>query len=201
MGKGDETRQAILEHAVGLARQVGLQGLTIGRLADDLSLSKSGLFAHFRSKESLQLQVLEAAAERFIDVVVRPALQGPRGEPRLRALFDGWLAWKDPQNSPRGCVFVQITAELDDQEGVVRDRLVQMQRDWLDVIATSARGAVREGHFGSDVDVDQSAHDFHSVLLGYHHATQLLRDPRAEQRARTPLDALISAAQPQRQNR
>ena len=194
MRKGEATRQAILEHAVGLARQVGLQGLTIGRLADDLSLSKSGLFAHFRSKESLQLQVLQAAAERFIDVVVRPALKIGRGEPRLRALFDGWLAWKDPQHSPRGCVFVQTAAELDDQEGVVRDRLVQMQRDWLDVIATSARGAVREGQFRSDVDVDQFAHDFQSVLLGYHHATQLLRDPRAEHRARAALDALISAA-------
>jgi AcrR family transcriptional regulator len=193
LGKGDETRQAIVEHALGLAQQVGLQGLTIGRLADDLSLSKSGLFAHFRSKESLQLQVLEAAAERFIDVVVRPALKVERGEPRVRALFEGWLAWKKP-HSPRGCVFVQIAAELDDQEGVIRDRLVQMQRDWLDVIATAARGAVKEGHFASDVDVDQFAHDFYSVFLGYHHATQLFRDPRAEHRTRTAIDALISAA-------
>jgi AcrR family transcriptional regulator len=194
VGKGEATRQAILEHAVGLARQVGLQGLTIGRLADDLRLSKSGLFAHFRSKEALQLQILEAAADRFIEIVVQPALKTPRGEPRLRALFDGWLAWKDPQRSRGGCVFVQTAAELDDQEGVVRDRLVQMQRDWLDVIATSARGAVREGHFAPEVDVDQFAHDFQSVLLGYHHATQLLRDPRAEQRARTALEALIVAA-------
>ncbi|HQR30253.1 MAG TPA: helix-turn-helix domain-containing protein, partial [Anaeromyxobacteraceae bacterium] len=93
MGKGETTREGILEHATGLASLVGLEGLTIGRLADALDLSKSGLFAHFRSKEALQVQVLEPAASRFAALVIRPALAAPRGEPRLRALFEHWHAW------------------------------------------------------------------------------------------------------------
>ena len=113
MRKGEATREAILEHAVGLARRVGLEGLTIGRLADDLDLSKSGLFAHFHSKEALQVQVLEAAADRFVDVVLKPALAVARGEPRVRALFDRWLEW---ERRPGGCVFVQAAADLDDRE-------------------------------------------------------------------------------------
>jgi AcrR family transcriptional regulator len=194
VGKGEITRQAILDRAIDLATQVGLQGLTIGRLADDLDLSKSGLFAHFRSKEALQLQVLEAAATRFIDIVVRPALAASRGEPRVRALFDRWLDWEGTSRSPGGCIFVQAAVELDDQEGPVRDRLVQLQRDWLDVISTTVRGATREKQFAADVDADQFAHDLHAVILGYQHASRLLRDPRAEQRARSALDALIRAA-------
>ena len=194
MGKGATTRQAILDHAVGLARHVGLQGLTIGRLADDLDLSKSGLFAHFRSKEALQLQVLDAAAEDFVDVVVRPALKAPRGESRVRTLFDRWVHWESRQHAPGGCIFVQAAAELDDQEGPVRDRLVQLQRDWLETITTTVSGAIREGEFASTVDAEQFAHDLQGVILGYHHAARLLRDPRAEQRARTALEALITAA-------
>jgi AcrR family transcriptional regulator len=194
VGKGETTRQAILEHAVGLARQVGLQGLTIGRLADDLDLSKSGLFAHFRSKEALQMQVLEAAAARFIDSVIRPALSTARGEPRLRALFERWLEWEGPANSPGGCIFIQAAVELDDQEGPVRDRLVQLQRDWLEVIATTVSGGIREKHFAPGVDPDQFAHDLQGVILGYQHASRLLRDARAQERARAALEALIAAA-------
>ncbi len=194
MGKGEATRQAILDHAVALARQIGLQGLTIGRLADDLELSKSGLFAHFRSKEALQLQVLDAAAARFVEIVVRPALTVSRGELRVRALFDRWLEWEGPAHSPGGCLFVQAAVELDDQEGPVRDRLVQLQRDWLEVISTTVRGAIREKQFAVDVDADQFAHDLHGVILGYQHASRLLRDSRAEHRARAALEALIAAA-------
>jgi AcrR family transcriptional regulator len=201
VGKGEITRQAILERAVSLASQIGLGGLSIGRLADELDLSKSGLFAHFRSKEALQVQVLEAAAARFVDVVVKPALAVPRGEARVRALFDRWLEWEGRAHSKGGCIFVQAAAELDDQEGPARDRLVQLQRDWLDVIATSVRGAVAEQHFGPHVDAEQFAHDLHGIILAYQHASRLLRDRRAEQRARTALDALIAAARPSRRPR
>src|SRR5512137_243730 len=93
MGKGEQTRDAILAGAIGLASQLGLEGLSLGRLAEALDLSKSGLFAHFRSKEELQLRTLDRAAERFVEVVVRPALEAPRGEPRLRAILDRWLRW------------------------------------------------------------------------------------------------------------
>jgi AcrR family transcriptional regulator len=184
MRKGEATREAILDHAVGLARKVGLEGLTIGRLAEDLELSKSGLFAHFRSKEALQVQVLDAAAARFVEIVVRPALEIACGEPRVRALFDHWLQW---ERRPGGCVFVQAAVDLDDREGPARDRLVQLQRDWLDAIATTARGAIREGHFKSSVDPVQFAHDLN-------HAARLLRDPGAETRARKSFEALVRAA-------
>jgi AcrR family transcriptional regulator len=191
MRKGEATREAILDHAVGLARKVGLEGLTIGRLAEDLELSKSGLFAHFRSKEALQVQVLDAAAARFVEIVVRPALEIACGEPRVRALFDHWLQW---ERRPGGCVFVQAAVDLDDREGPARDRLVQLQRDWLDAIATTARGAIREGHFKSSVDPVQFAHDLNGIILAYHHAARLLRDPGAETRARKSFEALVRAA-------
>ena len=191
MGKGEATREAILDHAVGLARRVGLEGLTIGRLADDLDLSKSGLFAHFKSKEALQIQVLEAAAAKFVEMVVRPALDAPRGERRLRALFEHWLTW---EQRPGGCVFVQAAVDLDDRDGPARDRLVALQRDWLDAMATTVRGAIREGEFRASVDAEQFAHDLNGIILAYHHAARLLRDTAAEQRARTSFEALIRAA-------
>jgi AcrR family transcriptional regulator len=191
MRKGDATRDAILEHAVGLARRVGLEGLTIGRLADDLALSKSGLFAHFKSKEALQVQVLDAAAERFVAVVLKPALEVARGERRLRALFERWLEW---ERRPGGCVFVQAAVDLDDRDGPARDRLVQLQRDWLEAIATTARGAVREGEFRASLDTTQFAHDLNGIILAYHHAARLLRDSEAERRARAAFDALLRAA-------
>ncbi len=196
MGRGEATRQAILEHATGLASRIGLEGLTIGRLADELRLSKSGLFAHFQSKEALQLQVLEHAAARFVDAVVRPALAAPRGEPRVRAVFERWLEW--PRRTPlaAGCFFVSATAEFDDRPGPVRDRLAALQRDWLDVIANTVRTAITEGHFRRDVDPEQFAHDLYGVMLAYHHAARLLGDPRALERARRGFEGLVRAARP-----
>ena len=194
MGKGDVTRTAILDHGARLATQVGLEGLTIGRLATELKLSKSGLFAHFRSKEALQIQVLDAAAERFVDDVVKPAVREPRGEPRIRALFDRWLAWTKSNSGPGGCLFVAAAAELDDRPGPVRDRLVDLQKGWLEMIAIVFRTGVTEGVFRSDLDPEEFAHDLYSVMLGYHHASRLMRDPRAEKRAHAAFGRLLSSA-------
>jgi AcrR family transcriptional regulator len=194
MGKGETTRQAILDRAFDLARQVGLQGLTIGRLADELDLSKSGLFAHFQSKDALQVQVLEAAAARFIDSVVRPALAAPRGLPRLRALFEHWVEWEGLDRANGGCIFVQAAAELDDQPGLARDRLVQLQRDWIAALATAVEGAIREGHFSPSADPEQFAHDLNGIILACHHAARLLGDPLAETRARRAFETLVAVA-------
>jgi AcrR family transcriptional regulator len=196
MGKGEITRQQILEHAVALASKVGLGGLTIGSLADNLGLSKSGLYAHFQSKEALQLKTLEAGAERFVDAVVRPALKASRGEPRLRALFENWCRWPKQCSLQGGCLFVQVAAELDDLAGPVRDKLVQLQRDWLDVLINAARTAVNEGHFRKDVDVEQFAYELYGVELMFHHATRLLSDPRAEERARASFESLLESRRP-----
>jgi AcrR family transcriptional regulator len=192
--KGDATRATIVEHGVELARQIGLEGLTIGRLASDLGLSKSGLFAHFRSKEALQIQVLDAAAERFVEEVVRPAVKHPRGEPRMAILFDNWLAWTKTSSGRGGCLFVAAAAELDDRPGAVRDRLVELQKGWLETVAIVFRTGVAEKHFRDDLDPDQFAHDLYSVMLGFHHAARLLQDPRAEERAHEAFERLLSSA-------
>ena len=194
MSKGALTRQTILEHAVGMASKVGLSGLSIGKLADDLELSKSGLFAHFQSKEALQLQILDYAAQRFVDVVVRPSLAAPRGEPRVRAMFDNWRHWPRESALPGGCLFVAAAVELDDQPGPVRDRLVQLQKDWLDTLAAATRSAISEGHFHDGVDPEQLAHDLSGIMLMHHHSTRLLRDPKASARTRTAFEALIASA-------
>ncbi len=194
MGKGDDTRTAILDRSIGLAAEVGLEGLTIGRLATELHLSKSGLFAHFRSKEALQIQVLDAAAERFVDEVVKPAVREPRGEPRIRALFDRWLAWTKSNSGPGGCLFVAAAAELDDRPGPVRDRLVALQKGWLEMIAIVFRTGVTEGVFRPDLDPEEFAHDLYSVMLGFHHASRLMRDPRAGARAQAAFGRLLSSA-------
>jgi AcrR family transcriptional regulator len=193
MGKGELTRHAILERATALASRVGLAGLTIGHLSEELGLSKSGLFAHFGAKETLQVEVLRFAADRFVQDVVRPALAAPRGEPRVRAVFERWLAWGGSHSVPGGCLFVSSATELDDRPGPARDELVKLQRDWLETIATCFRTGITEGHFRRDADPEQFAHDLYSVMLGWHHATRLMRDPEAGARARRAVEALLAA--------
>ena len=128
MTKGEDTKRAILERAAQLASQIGLEALTIGRLASETGLSKSGLFAHFGAKETLQVQTLEYAAEDFSEQVVRPAFQQPAGEPRIAALFENWLAWVKANALEGGCLFIQAATEFDDQPGAVRDCLEVQQR-------------------------------------------------------------------------
>ena len=191
MSKGDETRQAVLDRAVEVARQVGLGGLTIGMLAEEAHLSKSGLFAHFRSKAALQLAVLEHARSEFEARVARPALKAPRGEARVRALFDRWVWWS---TLPGGCPFVAAATEFDDQPGSVRDRVVHDLRDLFDLIGTVFRTGIAEGQFRADADPEQFAQDYYGVILANHHTRRLLGDERAEERARRALDALIAQA-------
>lgn len=181
----------MLDRAVEVARRVGLSGLTIGSLAEQAELSKSGLFGHFRSKEALQLQVLEHARTRFEEAVAGPALRAPRGEPRLHALFERWMRW---DALPGGCPFVAAATEYDDRPGAVRDRLVQDQRDMFDMISTIFRTGVTEGHFRDDADPDQFAQDFFGVLLARHHTLRLLGDERADSRAERAFEALLAAA-------
>ena len=191
VSKGEQTRLAVLDEAVEVSRRVGLSRLTIGSLAEQAQLSKSGLFGHFRSKEALQLQVLERAREHFEEAVARPALRAARGEPRVRELVDRWLRW---DAEPGGCPFVAAATEFDDQPGAVRDRLVRDQRDMLDMIATIFRSGIAEGQFRVDADPDQFAQDLHGVMLASHHASRLLGDGQAERRARHGVDALLTAA-------
>ena len=191
MSKGEETRQAILDKAFQLATVVGLSGLSIGRLAEEMRLSKSGLFAHFGSKEALEVAVVEEASRQFVQEVMVPALRQPRGEPRLRALFDGWLAWG---GRPGGCFFVGASAELDDRPGPPRDALIRAQKDWVDELAKATRIAIQEGHFRADVDPDQFAFELYSIMLGAHLFMRFLREPKALAHTQQSFDRLVQSA-------
>jgi AcrR family transcriptional regulator len=191
VAKGEQTRQAILSRAFELATVVGVNGLTIGSLAEQTGLSKSGLFAHFGSKQALDVAVVEEAARQFVQEVMVPALREPRGEPRVRALFERWLAWG---LRPGGCFFVGASAELDDRPGPARDALVRACRDWIDEIAKAIRIAIREGHFASSVDADQVAFELYSLMLGCHQFSRFLREPEALDRTRKAFERLIAAA-------
>ena len=192
MTKGQDTHASLVDAAISFASEEGLAGITIGKLADKVGMSKSGLFAHFSSKENLQVEVLKGAIDRFAVMVVSPALKAPRGEPRVTALFERWLAWKDML--PGGCIFAVASVELDDKPGPARDLLVASQRDWMETLATAARIAKKEVHFRRDLDVDQFAHEFYCLGLGQFHVSRLLRDPKSDRRARSAFDRLIRDA-------
>jgi AcrR family transcriptional regulator len=193
MSKGEETRERILGQAYRLATRDGLEGLTIGTLASELKMSKSGLFAHFKSKEQLQVSVLEEASRRFQEKVFLPALKAPRGLPRLESLFERWLAWGNPKDMPGGCIFIAAAAELDDQPGAPRDFLVETDRALHEAITRTARLCVEQGHFRKDVDPAQVAFELHGIFLSFHHAHRLLADHKASQRARKAFSNLIES--------
>ena len=191
MAKGEETRQAILSRAFELATVIGVSGLSIGRLAEATGLSKSGLFAHFGSKEALEVAVVEEASRQFVQEVMVPALREPRGEPRVRALFERWLGWG---TRPGGCFFVGASAELDDREGAPRDALSRACKDWIDELTKAAQIAVREGHFRADFDAEQFAFEEYGIMLGAHTFFRFLREPTTLHRARQAFETLLAAA-------
>lgn len=194
MDQGQRTRQRILDRAVDVASRHGLDGLTIGGLARDLDLSKSGLFAHFGSKEELQVQVLEEAIERFRRQVVVPMLQAPRGEPRIRELFERWLAWGADSGMPGGCVLTAAAIEVDDQPGAPREVLAAALTEWIGAIRRVVAGGVEEGDFRADLDAAQVSYDLYAIFLAYHLMDRMIRDPAAEAHARRSFEQLLEAA-------
>ena len=196
MGKGQLTHQAILDESVQLASRLGLLGLSVGGLADEVEMSKSGLFAHFRSKQQLQLETLAHARRLFIDVVVRPTRSVPDGEQRLRALVERWFAWAD-ESLAGGCLFVAAAVELDDRPGPLRDALVASEREWRVLLRSVVEAAVAGGEFTADLDSDQFSYELHALMLAYHHASRLLTNrDEAAMRTRCGLERLIHAARP-----
>ena len=191
MGKGDDTRQAVIDQAVEIAGRLGVAGLTIGTLASATDMSKSGLYAHFRSKEALQLAVLASAREHFVDQVIRPALAAPRGEQRVRTLFERWLLTSS--SGAAGCLFVSAATEFDDQPGPVRDQLVRDHWDLADALAQVYRSGAKDGAFRDDLAPEQFAHDLHGLMLAHFHAFRLLRDPAAEPRTRFAFERLLQS--------
>jgi len=194
--KGAGTRDRILDVAFRLAAREGLDGLSLGDISKQLGISKSGLFAHFQSKEELQIDLLRTGAARFTADVLLPAFRKPRGLPRLRALLENWMRWTTSPELPGGCLMLAACAELDDREGPVRDVLVGFQKELLAALARSARIAVEEGHLRRGLDVEQFAFELYGIVLGFNHARRLLRDSKAERRAREAFARLVQSAAP-----
>ena len=194
MNKGSGTKEMILDSALKAVSSLGLGNLSIGGLAASVGLSKSGVYAHFQSKEQLQIQILQTAVRKFIKTVVAPALAQPRGEPRIRALFRNWLSWSQASFLPGGCIFIAAATEFDDDSGPIRDFLVQSQQDWVANLSLAAQIGVAEGHFRAELDSDQFAYDFYSIVLAYHHFSRLLKDPDAELRCLEAFESLIASS-------
>jgi len=193
MRKGEQTQALILNEALSLASLVGLEGLSIGALAERLNLSKSGLFAHFGSKEDLQLQTLRQAQALFHERVFRPALEQDPGLPRIEALFSNWLRWLEgTAETPGGCLLLAASAEYDDRPGPVRDLLVAGQRELRGAVAKLVRRAIEEGQLSPHTDPWQLTFAIFAAVLAAHHDHRLLKDPRAFDRARAAFDSVIA---------
>ena len=182
--QGERTRKAILESAVHIASAEGLEGLTIGRLATQLSMSKSGLFAHFGSKEELQVATVEAARAIFIREVIKPAFESAEGVLRLWKLCEMWLAYVQSGVFRGGCFFAAVAAEFDSRPGPVRDRIAEIMKEWLSTLRNLIVEAQNAGHLNKEIDATQLAFEFNSLELGANWAFQLYGDPRAFKRAR-----------------
>jgi len=189
--KGERTRAAILDEALRLVSKSGLDGLTIGTLAEATGLSKSGLFAHFGSREQQLLAVLAHGQAQFGEVVFQPALAKPRGLPRVRAMFVNWLDWTESAELPGGCPMIGGATEFDDKPGPVRDMLAGGQRAWIETLKRAVQQAIEEGQMPGTTDPEQIAFEMFGIALVVHHHRRLLGYLKARARALDALDRLI----------
>ena len=192
--RGERTRRQILDAAVHIASVEGLEGLSIGRLALKLDMSKSGLFAAFGSKQDLQLATVDHAADIFVEQVVRPAMLAPRGLPRLWALCESKLDYSQKEVFRGGCFFAAASAEFDGRPGPVRERIAGHMTKWLAALVGAVQRAQGEGHLRPDVDAGQLAFELDSYAMGANWAFQLFGDARAFDRARKASKARIEEA-------
>lgn len=190
--KGEQTRAAILDEALKIASKLGLEGLTIGSLAEATGMSKSGLFAHFGSREDLQLAVLEHAAQLYGEKVFVPVLKIERGLPRLRALFERWLDWALESGLPGGCIMISAAIEYDDRPGPIRDAAIANQHRGNAITKKAVRLAIDEGHLAPSTDPEQISFEMLGIVLASHNHRRLLGDREARKRALTAFDELVS---------
>jgi AcrR family transcriptional regulator len=189
--KGRQTRAAIVDAALALASHIGLEGLSIGALAEVTGMSKSGVFAHFGSREELQISVVREYHAKFEDEVFRPSMTAARGLPRLRALFDRWLK-RVSVEIDSGCIYISGAVEFDDRPGPVRDALVDMVNTWQKALERSIAAAVAEGHLRADTDARQLLFEIHGLILALHHDARFLRHAGAEERARAGFERVLA---------
>lgn len=194
MGKGDQTRHAILDAALAQASEAGFESLTIGGLAERTGLSKSGLFAHFGSREDLQLASVEAAAVRFSEAVFAPALKAPRGLPRLKSLFEHWLEWTVSVGLVHGCPMQAAAIEFDDRPGLMREAVLghfaRLERE----LGRAVMLAVAAGHLRADLDVQQFVFEMLGIVFSYNHFARLMQRRESQALARSAFLRLVQAA-------
>ncbi|HRI19118.1 MAG TPA: TetR/AcrR family transcriptional regulator [Burkholderiaceae bacterium] len=188
--KGQQTRVAILDAALALASHMGLEGLSIGALAEVTRMSKSGVFAHFGSREELQISVIREYHRRFEEEVFFPSLDEPRGLPRLRALFERWVR-RVSVELDSGCIYISGAVEFDDRPGPVRDALADMVQAWQSALERAIALAIEAGHLRADTDPLQLLFETHGLILALHHDARFLRLRGAVDRARTGFDRIV----------
>lgn len=192
MQKGQLTRTAIIEQALLSATRVGFEQLSLADLAADTNMSKSGLYAHFKSKEALQEAVLDRAAERFSEIVVQPAMRQPRGIPRLQGLFDGYMVWLGGTVTEGRCLFMALSQEYRDKPGIIRDKVVQSFKDWHSTIGRVINDAVDEGDLRADTDPRQFAFEMAGIGMSFQSSFKLMGRSDAEAMARRAFARLLS---------
>lgn len=195
LGKRAATRELILDHAYDMARRDGLEGLSIGSLAQDVGMSKSGVFAHFGSREELQLAVLDAGQLRFLTQVKWPALKLPRGLPRVRAIVANWVEWGREYQS--GCVLLTAASEYDGREGPLHDQVTRQQAGWRQEMCRAIDHAVENGELGVDTDPAQLAFEIYALMLGLHHDAALFGFDEARRHTLAAFERLIASYSPQ----
>ncbi|WP_145652863.1 TetR/AcrR family transcriptional regulator [Pseudoduganella lurida] len=195
MRKGEMTRAAILDVALDLASRDGLEGLTIGLLADRMNMSKSGVFAHFGSREDLQLEVLKLYHSRFEQEVFYPSIKEERGLPRLRAMFAHWVKRVSIEIAS-GCIYISGAVEYDDRPGPIREALVAMVGAWQAALLRATEQAVECGHLKAGIDAQQLVYETYGLILAVHHDARFLRIPGAVERATVGFNRLIENYQP-----
>ncbi len=188
--KGQQTRATILDAALALAANMGLEGLSIGALAEVTHMSKSGVFAHFGSREELQISVVREYHAKFEEDVFYPAMREARGLPRFKALFERWMR-RVSMELDSGCIYISGAVEFDDRPGPVRDALASMVQAWQDALSRSIRMAVDEGHLNADIDPLQLVFEVHGLILALHHDARFLRNPVATARVQSAFERLI----------
>ncbi len=192
---GERTHEAILLAAARLASVEGIRGLSIGRLAEATGVSKSGLFAHFGSKEALQLETIEAAKAIFDREVMQPTYEAPEGGPRLEALFASFFSYVERGVFPGGCFFAGLLADEDARSGPVHDAAEQVEREWIGGMVELVGDAQRLGHIADDVNVEQLAFELYAYLELANYHFVLFRDPAVLGRGRVAVaDRLARAA-------
>jgi len=190
MRKGELTRAAILDVALELASRDGLEGLTIGLLADRMNMSKSGVFAHFGSREDLQMEVLKLYHHRFEQEVFYPSVKEPRGMPRLKAMFARWVKRVSVEIAS-GCIYISGAVEYDDRPGQIREELVSMVGAWQGALLRCVKQTIEVGDLKPDTDAQQLVYEMYGLILALHHDARFLRQPGSVERARNGFERLI----------